>query len=254
LPEELTRSFAKYQEKDILAILTTKGKRPTALPTVLAPLTTSGTQIYTLKSVVAPDQNPAAPLEADTIDSSSDATVEHAVLKLQKFWRKRRPYLHSYRVTLKTPGGKATAFIFDIIRPNSGERHTLGRVRKAVVLLTDAKQFLVDCWLLRDNTGAAHVLSDSVLSNPKISTQALDELVSSPLLKELEEIRAEFEKGGSMREIVEEAKVKRLFEDQKKGYRELKAFFVSSRRDVLAMGRRLDRIVKRLKEMEKGGL
>lgn len=78
--------------------------------------------------------------------------------------------------------------------------------------------------------------------------------MSSPLLKELEEIRAEFEKGGSMREIVEEAKVKRLFEDQKKGYRELKAFFVSSRRDVLAMGRRLDRIVKRLKEMEKGGL
>jgi len=78
--------------------------------------------------------------------------------------------------------------------------------------------------------------------------------VSSPLLKEFEEIRAEFEKGGSMREIVEEAKVKRLFEDQKKGHRELKAFFVSSRRDVLAMGRRLDRIVKRLEEMEKGGL
>ncbi|KAF8244421.1 hypothetical protein K440DRAFT_663457 [Wilcoxina mikolae CBS 423.85] len=257
LPEQLTRSFAKYQGKDSLTILTTKDKIPTALPAVLAPFASWGFPIHSLQSLVAAatplDRNPTASPAEDTNSSSSDTTIEQAVQTLQAFWRKRSRYLHSRRAALNTPGGKATAFIFDkIIRPSSNDRHTPGRIHKAVVLLTDAKQFFVEYWSVCDYAGAAHVLSESVLDNRKISTHALDELVSSPLLKELEEIRAEFERGGNMREMVEEVKVKRLFEDQKVGYQRLEAFFISLREELLGMGKKLDGIVKRLNEMQEG--
>ncbi|KAF8544382.1 hypothetical protein BDD12DRAFT_801307 [Trichophaea hybrida] len=258
LPEELARSFAKYKGKDSLAILTTKGKIPTTLPAILAPFASWGIPIHTLQSLVAPatplNINPTVSPADDTNDSSSDTTIEHAVRTLQAFWRKRRPYLHSHRAALTSPDGKATAIIFDkIIHPSCNDRHTPDRIRKAVVLLTDAKRFFVEYWLVCDYVGTAHVLSESVLDNREISTQALDELVSSPLLKELEEIRAQFEKGGNMREMVEEAKMKRLFEDQKVGYQRLEVYFVSLRQELLRMGKRLDGIVKRLNEMQEGG-
>ncbi|KAF8535500.1 hypothetical protein BDD12DRAFT_892638 [Trichophaea hybrida] len=203
LSTQLHRSFSRYMDKDTLTLITTKDKKPNILPDVLAPLDRYGVPTYTLISLIkldcTPGQDPATPPITHSQDEPSEEDVADAVWKLQRFWRKRRPYLYSHRSALESLHGKANALIFDSIR--HVPLHDICNkciIRRNYILLTVGVDLYINIWTLRVRAEEARALSDKVLANTKISVESLEDLISGDLLKSLKVITEQLGKDGNV--------------------------------------------------------
>ncbi|KAF8250004.1 hypothetical protein K440DRAFT_659974 [Wilcoxina mikolae CBS 423.85] len=195
LSRELHRSFTRYQGKDVLTLVTTQGTTPDILPDVLVPLDRYGVPTHTLQSLIksacTPNRDPSTPPPAthSQDDGPLEEEVTDAALKLQRFWQKRRPYLHSHRSALETLHGKANALIFDSIRHIPRKDINKSIIRRNYILLTKGVDLYTNIWALRAQAEKAHALSDRVLANTNISVESLEDLISGDLLKSLKAIR-----------------------------------------------------------------
>jgi len=185
--------------------------------------------------------------EDATFTSDAAIPIASAVTKLQAFWRRRWPYLRSHRASLSTPHGKARAFVFEkIIKPNLC-RGTPGTLWKTMVLDDVGVDFYVAFWKLRNDATAANILSQSVLSNKKMSAADVEELVDGELMGDLDAIVRD-----SARARLGAKEVGKKFVDPSCQWWDLKKDFSRERRKVWSTGDKLARIVKRLEQMLAG--
>jgi len=187
-------------------LVTSKDRKPNVLPKALVPLDMYGVPTCTLQSLLdKPDcargEDSATSPTTRSQDDPSDEAVEDAVRKLQKFWNKRRPYLHSHRKALGSLEGKANALIFDSIRhvPLHGMPgdSNMSIIRRNYILLTMGVDLYINIWKLRIRADKVFAFSGRVLANPNVSVESLEDLIASNWLKNLEAIRGKLGKDGN---------------------------------------------------------
>ncbi|KAF8533500.1 hypothetical protein BDD12DRAFT_898763 [Trichophaea hybrida] len=250
--ELLHQSFAHYEGKDSLTIVTAKGTVPNTLPNVFLPLASRNVLTHTLTALIKPiphgtASQPAQAAESNDNDTADGTTVTSAVTKLQAFWRTRWPYLRSHRASLSNPQGKARAFVFEkIIKPNL-RRAAPGNLCKTIVLDTVGVDFYVAFWKLRSDATAANSLSQSVLTSKKMSAADVEELVDGELMGDLDAIVRD-----AARARLGAKEVGKKFADPLCLWGELKKEFTRERRKIKSTEDKLAGIVKRLERMLAG--
>jgi hypothetical protein len=253
LPAHLKASFSKFNGKDQLTLLTSKPNKPVSIPKVLAAFVRDCTfhTLADLMKLMTAQNNPSGDSREDP--KSASAVVDAAALKIQQFWRKRQPYLASYRKGKETGEGKATALVYErIIRPHWQHLDCSSRLAKSYALLTKGRDFYVAYSNLRRKARAASVLSDKIVNDDKVSSQALEQLISGPLLKDLEGIYKSCEKGGRLYDLVLPEKVAESFKNSP-DQTVLINFFDLRQTDVRLMTFRLREIEESLERMLQGG-
>jgi len=283
--DQLQTSFVQYGGKDSLVLVTTKGKSP---PPVFSPLSTRGVPTCTLASLIESMKPQSAPIRDPTGDSNEnkeDTTVGDAARKLQAFWRRRRPFLRSYRASLELTRGKESAFVFETIikpsldairrrhlqelNPNHGidsdsvgeseddeeespqAYHVIpGILCKTIVLDTVGVDFYVALWKLRDDlvdaNTLANTLSQRVLTDSMMKLSAVEELINSDHTAELNMIVKEVSK------ILGVKEVGKMYADPQQRWQELRRVFVGGRDTVEKLRVKLMGIVKTLERMLAG--
>ncbi|KAF8248700.1 hypothetical protein K440DRAFT_244356 [Wilcoxina mikolae CBS 423.85] len=132
--------------------------------------------------------------EPNSYHRSIIASLSKAASKIQAFWRKRWRYLRSYRASLNSRRGMATATIFKhYIRKYEGV-FPLQNYSKNYTLLTTGVDIYLELEKLRDQAEHAHNVSEFLLTNRRIPAESLGELVASECLGDLNEIRRKLEK------------------------------------------------------------
>jgi len=257
LSSELHRSFSRYLGKDTLMLVTSKDRKPNALPKPLVPLDRYGVPTRTLQSLlIEPDcacgEDSATSSTTRSGDDPSDEVVEEAVRKLQKFWNKRRPYLHSHRKALESLDGMANALIFDSIRhvPLHGipGDSNLSIIRRNHILLTLGVNLYVNIWKLRIRADKVHTFSGRVLANPNVSVESLEDLIAGDWLKNLEGIRRELGKDGNTFEKAGSSAVSLMYLME---WEVMKDVFEKLNAELGEMEIKLNDIVDRLQSMNK---
>ncbi|KAI5810335.1 hypothetical protein BZA77DRAFT_172956 [Pyronema omphalodes] len=254
LPAFLKSSFQKFNGKDQLTLLTAKPNIPVSIPNVLTAFVKDCTfhTLADLMKLMTARHTPSGDSQENM--ESAKAELDAAALKIQLFWRKRKSYLVSYRKEKETSEGKATALVYErIIRPHRQDLDRSSRIAKSYTLLTEGKDFYVAYSTLRRKARAALVLSDKVVNDVRVSSQDLEQLISGPLLKDLDGIYKSCEKGGRLYDLVTPEKVADIFKNSLK-QNVLINFFKLRQADVRLMMSRLREIEESLERMHRGCL
>jgi hypothetical protein len=249
LSQELHRSFAKYKGKDSLMIVTTRDKKLATLPNILHWLSASGTPTRALSSLVSSGAT-TAPQEGDMSNNSSYKAVTDAALTLQAFWRKRREYLHSHRMALNTTLAKANMFVFEKFIRGYRQKDSRSRIRKTFVMVKMGVQFYIAIWALGEKVTSANTLWTEVAGDKSLSASDLEELVSGELVGDLRDIDNEvFGNPGGIWAKFQEQEVKKMFNDERVTWTDMKSVFGKANKKIASMEHRLKEIMARLENM-----
>jgi hypothetical protein len=238
----------------LLIVTTRERKVPIPTPRILESLRNFGAPIHALSALVAlrDGENATKTRQENYSDDNTeeDKAVQNAVLKLQAFWLKRRGYLHSHRAALETPRGKANAFVFEKFVREYHQRKAREKVKKSFVMFTMGVEFYVAFWELRDRVTAADALYAEIVQNRNLSASDLEELVSGKLVGDLQTIIREVSgKAGGIFATFQEEEVRRMFQDDRVGWENMRSVFGKANRLVSGMEYSLREIVARLERM-----
>lgn len=238
-------------------MVTCGNAKPKTLPLVFLGLDERRIPTHTLASLLKPLSCEQMALTEPAVTSSpdgalgyspaGDASVEIAAIRIQVFWHRRWPYTVNYRASLATPGGKARAFVFEkVIKPFALKNNDglLGILAKTIVLDNEGVNFYVAFWELREQFTKTKALSQQVLTNPRVSTAHVEELVDGPLMDDLEDI------GHSVASMGEREKdFGKMYADHSCRPWRLRMDFAKARRYILDKAEELKGIEEKLEQM-----
>jgi len=254
---ELFRSYSRYSGKDSLAILTRIAKPAKYAADILSTLNKYGIPTAILQDILKSHRPGTSELAAsveghETIEEAvTDEVFTAAAKRIQSFWRKRHRYLLSRGQALRTSEGEIIEFIFaTFVRRKGAQSQIYDKIRKNHILVTQGVNFYLQLRSVRERCKEAELLFDKMLEDVSIQAEALDELVGSSLLVELEDVRALFGPGGKLSQKAGDKEVGRLYVDPMTGAASLGIVFKRVSRSLADVEKRLKGIGERLQKIE----